>query len=124
MNGLPEPYLNGTHVVVHGRTVVVTEHAPNSDGWRYRGTPSDLTGDTVHFSHEEARPVIRAVRTVLASAGLDPDVYDQEIAAIQAENVEPELTPLDALLDVVEHIARRGHAELRQALNIYRETAQ
>lgn len=111
MNGLPDAYPNGTHVVVRGRTLVITEHAPNGDGWRYRGIPADLTGDTVSFSHSEALPVRTAVRAA----------YALEIAELQAENVEPTLTPLEELLSVVEHIARRGHAELRQALNIYRE---
>lgn len=111
MNGLPDPYPNKTHVVVRGRTLVITQHAPNADSWRYVGTPADLAGDDVHFSHEEALPV----RTPA------PNVYTQELDDLQAENVEPTLTPLEELLSVVEHIARRGHAELRQALNIYRE---
>jgi hypothetical protein len=113
MNGLPEPYENKTHVVVHGRTLVITDRAPNADTWRYVGTPADLAGDDVHFSHEEAIPV--APWPELS------EVRAQELAALQAENVELVLTPLEELLSVVEHIARRGHMELRQALNIYRE---
>lgn len=112
MNGLPDPYPNKTHVVVRGRTLVITQHAPNADSWRYVGTPADLAGDDVHFSHEEALPV-RAITSAMA--------YAQGLADLQAENVEPTLTPLEELLSVVEHIAHRGHAELRQALNIYRE---
>lgn len=57
MNGLPEPYANKTHVVVHGRVLVIRDHAPNSDGWRYHGIPADLSGDVVSFSHDDARPV-------------------------------------------------------------------
>jgi hypothetical protein len=115
VNGLPDPYPNGTHVVVRGRTLVITDHAPNADDWHYHGTPADLAGDVVTFSHREALPVRRVTSADSA--------YAQELADLQAENVEPNLTPLEELLSVVEHIARRGHVELRQALNIYRETA-
>jgi hypothetical protein len=154
MNGLPEPYPNGTHVVVRGRTLVITDHAPNADDWHYHGTPADLAGDVVTFSHREALPVRRVTPASAACADcgstgvlverrgkmvcdwcanrywpmtaderreIGSSAYAQELAALQAENVEPTLTPLEELLSVVEHIARRGHAELRQALNIYRE---
>jgi hypothetical protein len=113
MNGLPDAYPNGTHVVVRGRTLVITDHAPNADDWHYHGTPADLAGDEVTFSHREALPVRRVTPA--------DTTYAQELAALQAENVELALTPLEELLSVVEHIARHGHAELRQALNIYRE---
>jgi hypothetical protein len=127
MNGLPDAYTNGTHVTVRGRTVVVTEHAPNADSWHYRGSPADLAGDVVTFSHDEATLVVPRrdapplLHGVLRLAGLDPDVYAAELAELQRENVEPTLTPLEELLSVVEGIARRGHVELRAALNIYRE---
>jgi len=127
VNGLPEPYGIGVHVVVRGNTVVIVDRAPNSDGWRYIGSRSDLAGGGVHFSHDEATPVQHpapltpSVNGILKLAGLDPDVYKRELAELQRENVEPDLTPLEELLSVVEHIARRGHSELRAALSIYRE---
>lgn len=127
MNGLPDPYANGTHVKVRGRTVVVTEHAPNADSWHYRGSPADLAGDVVTFGHDEATLVVPRrdapplLHGVLKLAGLDPAVYASELAALQSENVEVTLSPLEELLSVVEHLARRGNTELRAALNIYRE---
>jgi hypothetical protein len=91
---------------------MISDRAPNADGWRYIGTPCDLAGGDVHFSHEEAR-LARTTTTNVA--------YAQEIAEMQTENVETTLSPLEELLSVIEDIARRGHMELRQALNIYRE---
>lgn len=57
MNGLPEPYTLTQRVVVRGKQYVIMDRAPNSDGWRYRGTPVDLAGSSIWFSHDEALPV-------------------------------------------------------------------
>lgn len=115
----PEPYANSTHVVVRGRIVVVTGHAPNADGWRYHGTPADLAGDEISFSHDEASPVTRPIanalpatgRELLARAGLNLDVFDQEH------------TPLGDLIETVAALVRRGTAppELHAAYVTYRE---
>lgn len=121
----PEPYANGVHLVVRGRVVVVTNHAPNSDAWRYTGSPADLAGDDIHFGHDEASPVKRDIsnsrpvgnsvpatgRELLARAGLNLDVFDQEH------------TPLGDLLETVASLVRRGTAppELHQAYLTYRE---
>lgn len=115
----PEPYLNGTHLVVRGLTVVVTDRAPNADGWHYRGTRADLAGEVITFSHEEAsRPVANTVpatgRELLARAGLNLDVFDEEMSPH---------TPLGDLLETVAALVRRGTAppELYQAYLTYRE---
>lgn len=112
----PEPYRNGTHLVVRGLTVVVTDHAPNADGWHYRGTRADLAGEVITFSHEEAsRPNVNTVpatgRELLARAGLSLDVFDQEH------------TPLGDLIETVAALVRRGTAppELHAAYVTYRE---
>lgn len=128
MNGLPEAYANGTHVVVRGRVLVVTEHAPNAEGWRYHGIPADLQGDTITFSHEEATPVhSRAPRPVgeilpdvardlLRRADLSPEVFDDEISRTH--------TPLGDLLETVAESIRRGLAtpNVREAYLTYMES--
>lgn len=122
MNVIPEPYPNGTHLAVRGRTVVVTDHAPNSDSWHYHGTPADLAGDCVTFAHHEATPITRPMpgpstaastlpavaRELMANAGLNLDVFDQEH------------TPLGDLLDVV-RMVHRQIPELHQAWVTYYE---
>lgn len=124
----PEPYANGTHLVVRGRTVVVTDHAGNADDWRYTGTPADLAGGDVHFSHGEATPLTRPISPrsmgpILASAGLDPDIYAQEIAQMQAEEQEHPRTPLAELLAVVREVAHGigGQPDIHQAWLTYSE---
>jgi hypothetical protein len=125
----PEPYKNDTHLVVRGRIVVVTEHAPNADSWHYRGVPADLTGDTVTFGHNEATPVTRPISiprdfgSVLGRAGLDADVYAQEIAQIQSENEERPRSPLAELLAVVREVAHGigGQPDIHQAWLAYTE---
>lgn len=57
MNGIPQPYPNGTRLLVENRVVVVTDHAPHAEDWRYTGHPVDTTGREVHFSHHQAGPV-------------------------------------------------------------------
>lgn len=57
MNGIPAPYPNGTRLVVGNTEIVVTDHAPNADDWRYTGHPVSLGGSEIHFSHHEAKPV-------------------------------------------------------------------
>lgn len=114
----PEPYANKTPLVVRGRIVVVTGHAPNADGWRYHGIPADLAGDEISFSHDEASPVTRSMpakgRALMAGAGLSLDVFDKEMS---------EHTPLGDLLETVASLVRRGMAppELHQAYLTYRE---
>lgn len=123
----PDPWPNGTHLVVRGRIVVVVEHAPNSDSWHYRGTPSDLAGDIVTFAHSEATPVERPItprpvgsvlpdvaRDLMARAGLSLDVFDKESG---------QHTPLGDLLETVASLVRRGIAppELLAAYVTYRE---
>lgn len=120
MNGLPEPYPNGVHLVVRGLTVVVTDHAPNADGWHYRGTPDE--GDVITFRHEEASPAMppkantvpATGRELMARAGLNLDVFDEEMSPH---------TPLGDLLETVASLVRRGMAppELHQAYLTYRE---
>jgi hypothetical protein len=118
----PEPYANGTHLVVRGRIVVVTGHAPNADAWHYHGTPADLAGDTVTFGHDEATPVTRPI-DLMKRAGLDTDVYQQEIAQIQAENEEHARSPLEELLAVVREVAHGigGQPDIHAAWTTYRE---
>lgn len=116
MNGLPEPYADGTHLAVRGRTVVVQDHAPCADGWHYHGLPADLAGDCITFAHHEATPIERpmptalpnSARNLMANAGLDLDVFDQEH------------TPLGDLLDVV-RLVHRQIPELHQAWVTYYE---
>lgn len=127
----PEPYRNGTHLVVRGRTFVVVNHAPNADGWKYHGTPSDLAGDDITFSHSEATPVTRplgprsvgGMRDLIGSAGLDPDIYEQEIAQLQAENEEHPRTPIAELLAVVRSVAHGygGQLDIHEAWKVYTE---
>lgn len=130
MNGLPEPYANSTHVTVRGRVVVVVEHAPNADSWKYHGVPADLSGDTVTFSHEEATLVRRpasdprpvgeilpdVTRDLLRRANLSPEV--------SAEEIERAHTPLGDLLETVAESIRRGLAtpNVREAYLTYMES--
>lgn len=116
MNGIPEPYPNGTHLAVRGRTVVVTDHAPNSDSWHYHGTPADLAGDCVTFAHDEATPITRPMpgpstaastlpavaRELMANAGLSLDVFDSEVQE----------SPLQELLRVVADVVHHGPRHL------------
>jgi hypothetical protein len=118
----PEPYANGTHLVVRGRVVTVTDHVGNSDGWRYTGAPADLAGGGILFSHEEAMPLTRPI-DLMKRAGLDTDVYAQEIAQIQAENEEHPRSPLEELLAVVREVAHGigGQPDIHAAWVSYRE---
>ena len=130
MNGLPDAYENGTHLRVRGRVVVVIDHAPNADSWKYHGAPADLIGDTLTFSHEEAtvirrpssepRPVGEILPDVaqglLRRANLSPEVFADEIARAH--------TPLGDLLETVAESIRRGLAtpNVREAYIIYIES--
>lgn len=102
----PEPYANGVHLVVRGRVVVVTNHAPNSDAWRYTGSPADLAGGDIHFGHDEATPVTQPMpatgRELLARAGLNLDVFDSEVQE----------SPLQELLRVVADVVHHGPRHL------------
>ena len=116
MNGVPEPYEPGVRVIVRGRQYIVTDYAPHADDYRYTGHPVDLAGSEIHFGHTEALPVRPpTVRGILARAGLDADVFDAEVASIEAANdmVRHEASrsiartsALDDLLDAVGHAFR------------------
>lgn len=118
MNGLPDPYPNDTHVLVRGRTLVITEHAPNADGWQYHGIPADLSGDVVRFSHDEATPVVAAPPPAHRIPGL----------VVQGvEPVEPtrfgELTPERNLIEALALWAhgRLSSADLRETYLMFTE---
>jgi hypothetical protein len=86
------PYPNGTSLVVGGQVLVVTDHAPHADDWRYTGHPTHLGGKAVHFSHHEARPV--------PPSGLAPaarDVFEEAELSIVMDAEVPD----DALTEVV-----------------------
>jgi hypothetical protein len=125
MNGIPDPYEITARVIVGGVMVVIVDRAPNGEDWRYIGARADLVGHQIHFSHHEASPVqsvaeTTAVRNLLSRAGVDPARFAQEVARIQAENIEPERTPLQELLSVIEEVART-HPIVRQAWTIFKE---
>lgn len=118
MNGLPDPYPNDTHVVVRGRTLVITEHAPNADGWQYHGIPADLIGDVVRFSHDEAVPVVATPPPARRTPGLVIE---------GVEPVEPlrigETTPEKNLIEALASWARGGlsSADLRATYLMFQE---
>lgn len=125
MNGLPDPYPNGTHVTVRSRTVLITDHAPNADSWHYHGIPADLAGDVITFGHEEARPVagpapvsaiLPGVVQLLQAADIDAEVFAAELTDAQEEAREWAKSPVDQLADAVSDWVhgRLPSADLRQ----------
>lgn len=88
MNGIPEPYPNKTRVVYESQIVVVTDHAPHGEDWRYTGHRASLTGGLVHFNHYE---VTLAPAAVVNSHDVDeteaPDSPLEELIRAVAETV-------------------------------------
>lgn len=111
MNSIPTFYVNGTHLVVNGVEVVVTDHHPHSDAWRYEGNPVIPGSSKVHFSHYQASPVpprglAPSARGVLAGAGLDPEQYDIELSFVV--EVEEPKTALEELLTAAIAVIHSG----------------
>lgn len=80
------------HVEYQGRKWVVTDRAPNADGWRLTLHPGDLSGPEVHVSDDDT-----AVHTLLRGAGLDPDVFDEEQAKAEASEEQARAESAKAL---------------------------
>lgn len=122
MNGIPQAYPNGTRLVVRDKVVVVTDHAPHAEDWRYTGHPVDLGGQELHFSHHEAHPVppsglASSARSVLDAAGIDSAQFavEHRKAAIEHEQET-----------VIEALAAWAHGhlsdgDLRMSFIIYKE---
>jgi hypothetical protein len=106
----PDPYEVRSRVVVAGKQYVISDRAPHLDSWRYTGVPVDLSGAQTHFDHEEAlpvRPLAPSGRGVLASAGLDPEQFDREVAEVAEFEVPG--SPLEELLAAVALEFHRGN---------------
>lgn len=110
--GPVEPYEVRERVLYQGRRYIVTAKAPNADGWRYRGTPVDLVGPSVTFSHDEALRIRPTAKPVPAPEPL-PDV------------VEEVLDPWHDILDAIASEIRAGVAtpRLHGAFITYMESA-
>jgi hypothetical protein len=121
MNGLPDPYHLRDRVTVAGKSYIVSDRAPNSDGWRYIGTPVDLTGMEIHFSHEEVQAVVSATlpptgRDMFRQAGLDPERFDAELSV---EEQTPERNVITAL--ALWCHGRLSSADLRETYLLFTE---
>lgn len=108
MNGIPSPYPNGTRLEVGGKILVVTDHAPHAEDWRYTGHEVNAETHEIRFSHYQAHPVTPSL-----------------LAAFSAAEQEVPGSPLDELIRAVAELVHRGlaPANLAGAYIAYRETA-
>lgn len=127
MNDIPSPYVNGTYLVVNGVKVVVTDHVPHAESWRYEGHPVALTGGAVYFSHHQAAPVpprglAPTARGLLAHAGLDPEQFDHELSfVVEVEEPKTALEELVAAAIAVIHSGPHRIPDLRGAVLRFQE---
>lgn len=98
MTGQPHHEIK-EHVEYQGRTWVVFDRAPHGDSWRLTLHPADLTGAEVHVSDDDVHTIgiPPSARPLLTLAGLNPDHFDEEQAAIEADEEIARLQSMKAL---------------------------
>lgn len=85
MSGVPQPYPNGTRLLVENQVLVVTDHAPHAEDWRYTGHPVNVTGSEVHFSHHQAGPVPASMLPPSARSVFERNELDDDLTVIVAD---------------------------------------